>query len=95
MPCIVCKVSEGLPYTCKFCSQEFCSQHRLPETHDCDGLKKWKENRTVENIIYPATREKKEKPAQGKQRFALSENTLKAAIVGFLVLALLIFAFFR
>jgi membrane associated rhomboid family serine protease len=32
-----------MPFTCKFCEQSFCSTHRLPENHDCDGLENYTE----------------------------------------------------
>lgn len=29
----------SLPYTCKRCDRNFCTEHRLPEAHDCHQLK--------------------------------------------------------
>lgn len=28
-------------FMCKFCGNEFCNEHSLPENHNCKGLKKW------------------------------------------------------
>ena len=39
--CDVCGEYENLPYQCKRCGQTFCSEHRLPENHDCPGLSEW------------------------------------------------------
>ncbi len=36
--CGVCKESSMLPFRCKFCSSLYCSEHRLPESHDCEAL---------------------------------------------------------
>ena len=36
--CSVCGKKEMLPYKCKFCGWTYCSEHRLPENHDCTGL---------------------------------------------------------
>jgi len=33
-----CGGNEKLPFTCRRCGREFCSDHRLPENHDCSGL---------------------------------------------------------
>lgn len=33
--CDVCGKKETLPYKCKYCGGTFCSEHRLPEAHDC------------------------------------------------------------
>ncbi|UCG95690.1 MAG: hypothetical protein JSV92_01410 [archaeon] len=32
-----------MPFRCKYCSGSFCSEHRLPESHKCGGLKQVKE----------------------------------------------------
>ena len=37
----------GLPYTCKRCGNVFCSEHRLPESHDCQQLKIEKAERAL------------------------------------------------
>lgn len=37
----------GLPYTCKLCGENFCSKHRLPESHDCQQLKIEKAERAL------------------------------------------------
>lgn len=43
--CSFChKKLDEFPFTCKFCGNEFCSDHRLPENHECAGLEKYKEN---------------------------------------------------
>ncbi len=36
--CSVCGKKEMLPYKCKFCGWTYCSEHRLPENHECTGL---------------------------------------------------------
>ncbi len=39
-----CKESISyLPFKCKYCGRTFCTKHRLPENHDCDGIKGSKE----------------------------------------------------
>ena len=51
--CFYCKKTiNDLPYNCKFCGNENCSDHRLPESHNCEGLEKWKEDKTVEKLVY-------------------------------------------
>lgn len=55
-------------FTCKYCGEKYCSEHRLPENHDCTGLekgikeekkesRKWFEEKEVRNEITPNTRE--------------------------------------
>lgn len=36
--CDVCGNEENMPYECRRCGGTFCSEHRLPENHDCPGL---------------------------------------------------------
>ncbi|GAB7095833.1 rhomboid family intramembrane serine protease [Halolamina litorea] len=36
--CDVCGKQENMPYECRRCGGTFCSEHRLPENHDCPGL---------------------------------------------------------
>jgi len=37
-----------LPFICKYCNGIFCSDHRLPENHDCPNLPKtWSERRHI------------------------------------------------
>ena len=39
--CDECGEYENLPYQCKRCGKTFCSEHRLPENHNCPGLAGW------------------------------------------------------
>ncbi|RLG14585.1 MAG: hypothetical protein DRN71_02925 [Candidatus Nanohalarchaeota archaeon] len=42
--CAYChKKFDEYPFTCKFCGNDYCSDHRLPENHECIGLEKYKE----------------------------------------------------
>lgn len=38
---------DTLSYTCSKCDEEFCTEHRLPESHDCIGLKVEKAEREL------------------------------------------------
>jgi len=38
--CEICGKKEYLPFKCKYCGGTFCSEHRLPEKHNCPGFKK-------------------------------------------------------
>src|SRR6056297_1935477 len=39
--CDVCGKSVSMPYNCRHCGGTHCSEHRLPENHDCSGLQSW------------------------------------------------------
>ncbi len=36
--CEICGKHEVLPYVCSYCGGVYCSDHRLPEYHNCAGL---------------------------------------------------------
>jgi len=40
--CAYCGKIVYLPYKCKYCSQYFCDDHRLPTRHNCPGLDEYK-----------------------------------------------------
>jgi len=37
MKCEFCGAEEALPFVCNYCGGVFCSNHRLPEAHQCKG----------------------------------------------------------
>ncbi|PSP80105.1 rhomboid family intramembrane serine protease [Halobacteriales archaeon QS_1_68_20] len=45
--CDQCGAEENLPYQCRHCGGTYCSEHRLPENHDCPGLKQWNDPQGV------------------------------------------------
>jgi membrane associated rhomboid family serine protease len=51
-----------MPFSCKFCSEKFCSEHRLPENHACGGLEEYKADKKKKDseITYQAQREDEE-----------------------------------
>lgn len=38
--CEICGKDELLPFICSYCGKTLCSEHRLPESHDCLALPK-------------------------------------------------------
>ena len=38
MKCEKCQKDEVLPFRCPYCGGYFCSEHRLPENHDCPKI---------------------------------------------------------
>jgi hypothetical protein len=53
--CDECGEFENLPYQCRRCGQTFCSEHRLPENHDCPGLNEWNDPEGVFATSGPTT----------------------------------------
>ena len=44
--CWICGKEENIPFKCRFCGKTFCSGHRLPEQHACEGLEQLKKDRS-------------------------------------------------
>lgn len=44
--CSYCGNEMYMPFTCKYCKKQFCSEHRLPEKHKCKELSKRGEEKT-------------------------------------------------
>ncbi len=36
--CGMCGDQVTMPFKCKFCKGLYCSKHRMPEDHECDGV---------------------------------------------------------
>ena len=53
------KTINELPWTCKRCEQTFCGEHRLPEVHDCQGIK-------TKNFLESLTKNSKSKTQKSK-----------------------------
>ena len=86
--CSYCGEEVSLPFKCKFCGKYFCAEHRLPENHDCEGLKEFKEKRakSPEKWIYdPFHARYKEKPVKKIRK--INQRTI---VYGILVLIALI-----
>lgn len=102
--CSYCEKPEVMPFKCKFCGEMFCADHRLPENHECLGLRRFKEERTKEPekwIYEPFHTKYKEAPVGRdvpqplKDRLMellrkINTRTLLYAVIGVIFLALLL-----
>lgn len=55
MKCQKCQSEVFLPFRCPYCGGYFCSEHRLPENHDCSQMEL---ARTPKEETYPTTAQK-------------------------------------
>lgn len=71
---------ESMSFTCRYCGEKFCSEHRLPEKHDCNGLEE-----TVEEEKEEAQRwfkeEKVKNPAPSQKEKHYRKPTMKNELV--------------
>ncbi|KXB01163.1 hypothetical protein AKJ41_02490 [candidate division MSBL1 archaeon SCGC-AAA259O05] len=77
--CDYCGKEISLPYTCEYCGGSFCSKHRLPEKHECEGLSEISRKSREEGGIYRGISEelRREEPreeAPGEYRIGEHER---------------------
>lgn len=56
---------KSMSFSCRYCNEKYCSEHRLPENHDCEGLEGEKAEEH-EEWFEEKFSEKKEKESQNK-----------------------------
>jgi len=95
--CEYCGKEVFLPFKCPYCGGYFCSEHRLPEKHECPSLPKeafWYQKQRQE-AIKVETQPKKEKIVKGGEVFESEGNKRKLSakkIVAFSVVAIILVA---
>lgn len=95
MTCRYCGNQEVMPFTCKFCGERFCADHRLPENHGCIGLQRFKETRgrEPEKWIYEPFQEKYKKEAGRRVPKSMAERilyALKKRTILYIILAVIV-----
>lgn len=71
--CDYCGKYEMLPFNCKYCGGVYCSTHRLPEYHECAGLRMMKEGGWK-----PPTQSRKTPPVATRRGLRLPKVRLPA-----------------
>lgn len=71
--CNQCTKNVSMPYKCHRCKENFCSDHRLPENHNCSHLKRGGKN--SEQIIKDVNKSKKRKNISKRIPNKLRKNT--------------------
>lgn len=69
MPCEKCGNNDPFPFTCSYCRQSFCAEHRLPENHDCRNI--WMTRHRVET---PPSSQKRYFNPENSRNFSFSKN---------------------
>ena len=64
--CDVCGNRSLLPYKCRYCGGRYCPDHRLPENHGCEGLRRMRENPRWRD--YASQVKRRESPTKGPTR---------------------------
>lgn len=99
--CEECGEEVSMPYTCSFCGDKFCSEHRLPENHSCDGLSSYEKDVRDSGKVYdgPSTSPTASTGGRGYSLPSLDGNVtyllLAAMAITFVVQVLLLSFGFR
>lgn len=86
--CYYCSFRDPMPFTCKFCGNSYCYDHRLPESHNCPGLIAFKSKSSSTGIFYKRDPVARRKP----NYFINSINNIISAIKSNYSLTILILA---
>jgi len=78
--CDRCGREEYMPFRCKFCGGYFCSEHRLPEMHDCSGYYQYSRSTTGATGFMPTGFSSTPQP-QGA-RYWFSQRELRDLAIG-------------
>jgi len=70
-----------MPFTCKFCGDSFCAEHRLPEKHHCPGLAGLKDRSNI--LYYPIKTVQKRRPKVSLPIYGYSQAILLACVTSF------------
>ena len=52
MKCRKCGQETFLPFQCPYCGDQFCSEHRLPEAHDCPRMDLARAQRQEDAVVF-------------------------------------------
>lgn len=95
---------KAMTFTCRYCGEKFCAEHRLPENHDCGGLEeeiekekeqseeKWfedKESKDEQETRTVTASTRRSKPGLGKSIINSLKSNYTLAII-----SVTVFAFF-
>ena len=73
---------QAMTFTCRYCEKKFCSEHRLPENHDCEGLEEGVEKEKEETQKWFEEKKLKQETTHGQPKKP-SSSLVKDIISGF------------
>ncbi len=90
MKCRKCGQETFLPFQCPYCRDQFCSEHRLPEAHDCPRIDLARTQRREDSVVVqgPSSYEYKVTygaPRRAKGRVYFSPKEIKHLGLGTLL----------
>jgi len=96
LKCDYCGKEESLPFVCNYCGGTFCSEHRLPEAHQCVGdLTRRPSVQAPSTTSYTWTAGGTSPYVRGRARIAFSSVEVRDIIAAWLALSLAFFIALR
>ena len=71
-----------MPYRCRYCGGRFCPDHRLPENHNCEGLRRIKENPRWRDYAAQVRRREAAAPARRQEGWDRQEDSGRRGFPG-------------
>jgi Zn-dependent protease len=91
--CDKCGKDEYMPFRCKYCGGYYCSEHRLPEMHDCSGYYGFSRS-TVGQASQTPTPTGFGYASPRRSRFYFSQRELRDLAIGLAVIMCILFTGF-
>ena len=90
MKCRKCGQETFLPFRCPYCGDQFCTEHRLPENHDCPRMELARAQRHEDAVVFQGKNSYEYKvtygaPRRAKGRIYFSPKELKHLTLGTLL----------
>jgi Zn-dependent protease len=82
--CDKCGKDEYMPFRCKYCGGYFCSEHRLPEMHECTGQYSYSRSTTGQTGFQPTGYSYTPRPR--RTLFWFSQTELRELAIGLAVI---------
>lgn len=71
---------QTMSFTCHYCGNKFCSEHRLPENHDCEGLDSGKKEEYLNTSKKSSTNKESSEKTQGSNEKWFDDKDLKEEV---------------
>ncbi|WP_232687450.1 rhomboid family intramembrane serine protease [Halobacterium zhouii] len=81
--CDRCGEQEPMPYRCRLCGGTYCSDHRLPENHNCPGLDEWDDPNGVFDSGFDDSGGKQQQQAEGSVVSRVTPDASTGGLFGY------------
>ena len=89
--CDYCGKEEYMPFRCKYCGGYFCSDHRLPEMHNCTGDYQYNRS-TTGRTGFTATGYSYSPPQRARTLGIFGKNEIRDLAIGLGIIILILFS---